>query len=169
MGKIIRFCRSLIMAGFPRAISSFGAGIHLSASIRHIERAAPANNRSYRVCCSTAMLPLMIRAAILAARITKNRSRSITSPPVLGAAAAQDEARGRKAYFNGRCAPDESIVSYGLFIDPAALSALPAFAVHPFPMLPASDSSPCPWRSSPVSSLPSAHDAPGENPPRSAP
>lgn len=154
------------MAYFPRAISSFGAGIQLSASIRHIERAAPANNRPYRVCCSTTMLPFMIRAAIQAARITKNRSRGITSLPVLGAAAAQDEARGREAYFNGRSAPDESIGSSaanGHFIGPAALSALPAFAVHPFPWLPASDFSPCPWRSSPVSSLPSAHDAPGEN------
>ena len=44
--------------------------------------------------------PLMIRAAIQAARITKNRSRGITSLPVLGAAAAQDEALGEK-YSNG--------------------------------------------------------------------
>ena len=162
-----------ITAYFPRAISSFGAGIQLSASIRHIERAAPANNRPYRVCCSTAMLPFMIQAAIQAARITKNRSRGITSLPVLGAAAAQDEARGREAYFNGRNAPDESIGSSaanGHFIGPAALSVpLSLFTVHPFPWLPVSGSSPCPWRSSPVSSLPSAHDAPGENPPRSAP
>ena len=171
-GKIIRFCRSPIMAYFPRAISSLGAGIQLSASIRHIERAAPANNRPYRVCCSTAMLPLMIRAAIQAARITKNRSRGITSLPVLGAAATQDEARGREAYFNGRSAPDESIGSSaanGNFIGPAALSVpLSLFTVHPFPWLPVSGSSPCPWRSSPVSSPPSAHDAPGENPPPSA-
>ena len=43
-GKIIRFCWSPIMAYFPGAISSFGAGIYLSTSIRHIERAAPVNN-----------------------------------------------------------------------------------------------------------------------------
>ena len=56
-GKIIRFCRSPIMAYFPRAISSFGAGIQLLTSIRHIERAAPVNNRPYRVCYSTTMPP----------------------------------------------------------------------------------------------------------------
>ena len=44
-GKIIRFCRSPIMAYFPRAISSLGAGIQLSARFAISEREYPASNR----------------------------------------------------------------------------------------------------------------------------
>ena len=44
-GKIIRFCRSPIMAYFPRAISSLGAGIQLSARFAISERKYPASNR----------------------------------------------------------------------------------------------------------------------------
>ena len=44
-GKIIRFCRSLIMAGFPRAISSLGAAIQLSARFAISNREYPVSNR----------------------------------------------------------------------------------------------------------------------------
>ncbi len=44
-GKIIRFCLNPIMAYFPRAISSLGAGIQLSAQFAIFERAKPASNR----------------------------------------------------------------------------------------------------------------------------